>query len=115
MSRSDFNWSDETGVLAYSYGCVAVHPNTRGDVVIRQKDDFDTDDQVVVVPLDTADRMADAIREAASHGRAIREELAEAAEAPAPEKQGAQARLALPPPAPNTRQQTKVKPVPHGA
>jgi hypothetical protein len=97
MSR--FDWSDAPSVLAHSYGDLAVHPNVRGDVVIRQKDDFDTDDQVVVCPLDTAERLADAIRQASIEGRAIREELQAEGDNQQPEPEQ-QTRLALPAPQP---------------
>jgi hypothetical protein len=96
---NDFDWCDDPGILAHSYGDIAKpYANPRGDVVIRQRDEFDTEDAVLIVPLDSADRLADAIREAANDGRAARADLDQQQQpAQQPEEQQ---RLALPAPQP---------------
>ena len=92
---------NRAAIVAHSYGDVACYPNDRGDVVLKQCDDMAEDDQTVIVPMNSAERMAAAILDAAKIGREIIADIrAEAEQAPA----DAQQRLALP--APNGRTPT---------
>ena len=60
---SKYEWwrDNRAGVVAHSYGDLACYPNDRGDVVLKQMDDMSDDDQTVIVPIDSAERMAAAI------------------------------------------------------
>ena len=95
---SDFNW-DGTEVVLRAYGSLAVHDNPYGDVVVRQeRDAFEEDDHRIVIPIQDAELIADAI---IAKAREIKG--APQGDAP-PESKSAQTRLALPAPATNTRQ-----------
>ncbi len=96
---SKYEWWSENraAIVAHSYGDVACYPNDRGDVVLKQLDDMSDDDQVVVVPIDSAERMAAAILDAAKIGREIMADI-QAEPHAEPEREP---RLALP--APNGR------------
>ena len=63
MSSPDFDWSeDNSNVVLRAYGSVAVHENTYGDVVIRQeRDALKDEDHWVVVPVQDAEIVAQAI------------------------------------------------------
>jgi hypothetical protein len=91
MSPPDFDWgSDNSDVVLRAYGSVAVHENPYGDVVIRQeRDAMEEDDHWVVVPVQDAELVAQAIIDKA---REIKRGECPPAR-PAPE------RLALPAPA----------------
>jgi hypothetical protein len=94
-------WSENrASIVAHSYGDVACYPNERGDVVLKQLDDMSDDDQTVIVPIDSAERMAAAILGAAKIGREIIAEI----QAEQPPEQEREPRLALP--APNGRTPT---------
>ena len=86
MSGSKYEWWSENraAIVAHSYGDVACYPNDRGDVVLKQMDDMAEDDQTVIVPIDSAERMAAAILDAAKIGREIIADIRAEAE-PAPE------------------------------
>jgi hypothetical protein len=87
-------WSENrAAIVAHSYGDVACYPNERGDVVLKQMDDMSDDDQTVIVPIDSAERMAAAILDAAKIGREIIADIQ--AERPEQEREP---RLALPAP-----------------
>jgi hypothetical protein len=88
----DFDWSRDNGdVVLRAYGSVAVHENPHGDVVIRQeRDALEEDDQFVVVPVQDAELVAQAIIDKAA-------EIKTASQAEQP-KGEAQQRLALPAP-----------------
>lgn len=61
MSR-DFDWNDSDSVVLRAYGSIAVHENLCGDVVIRQeRDALEEDDHFVVVPVQDAELVAQAI------------------------------------------------------
>jgi hypothetical protein len=96
MSR--FDWSDNEVVVVRSYGDIAIYINGHGtDIAIRQEDQFDTDEPVVIVPIDSAEKVANRILELA---KAIREGDFE----PIPQSQTAepaQRPLALPAPVSN--------------
>jgi len=64
----DFDWSeDNSNVVLRAYGSVAVHENTYGDVVIRQeRDALEDEDRWVVVPVQDAELVAQAIIEKAA-------------------------------------------------
>jgi hypothetical protein len=98
---SDFAWWKENRacVVAHSYGDIACYPNDNGDVVLKQQDDMMEDDPHVIVPIDSAQRIAAAILEAAKIGREILASIQ--AEPPPPEQR--QARLALVAPRTDTR------------
>lgn len=84
-----FDWSSPSVVL-HGCGDVAVYTNPNGDVVIRQEC-FYGDDPYIVVPIDSAERVAQAILDRAEESRA---QAPDGAEQPEP----AQETLALPAP-----------------
>jgi len=96
MSR--FDWSDTEVVVVRSYGDIAIYINGHGtDIAIRQEDQFDTDEPVVIVPIDSAEKVANRILELT---KAIREGDFE----PIPQDEAAepaQRPLALPAPVSN--------------
>jgi hypothetical protein len=96
---SDFDWgSDNDNVVLRAYGSIAVHENPYGDVVVRQeRDALEEDDNWVVIPVQDAELVAQAIIDKA---REIKRGVVPPAK-PAPE------RLALPAPAPPSRTGTK--------
>jgi len=63
VSSPDFDWSeDNSNVVLRAYGSIAVHENPYGDVVIRQeRDSMEEDDHWVVVPVQDAELVAQAI------------------------------------------------------
>jgi hypothetical protein len=68
---SAFDWSDNEVVVVRSYGDIAIYINGHGtDIAIRQEDQFDTDEPVVVVPIDSAEKVATRILELAKVIRA---------------------------------------------
>ena len=94
VSRDRFDWGSDDVVLR-AYGSIALHKNSYGDVMIRQEADvLEDDDQVVVVPVQDAELVAQAIIEKAREIKAAAK--AEHGDPPAEPKQ-----LALPAPAPN--------------
>jgi hypothetical protein len=99
---SDFDWSGP-GVVLRAYGSVAVHENPYGDVVIRQeRGELEDEDHFVVVPVQDAEYVAQAIIRKANEIKA----------APADDGQQQQEReprLALPAPAHPTARPTIVK------
>jgi hypothetical protein len=96
MSR--FDWSDSEVVVVRSYGDIAIYINGHGtDIAIRQEDQFDTDEPVVIVPIDSAEKVANRILELAKALRVGDFERIPQAEAAEP----AQRPLALPPPVSN--------------
>ena len=99
---SKYEWwrDNRAAVVAHSYGDLACYPNDRGDVVLKQMDDMSDDDQTVIVPIDSAERMAAAILDAAKIGREIIADI----QAEQPPEQEREPRLALP--APNGRTPT---------
>jgi hypothetical protein len=102
-------WRDNrASIVAHSYGDIACYPNDRGDVVLKQEDSMSDDDQVVVVPIDSAERMAAAILDAAKIGRELIADIQ--AETPTErQQQEREPRLALPAPAHPTARPTIVK------
>jgi hypothetical protein len=94
---SKYEWwaENRASIVAHSYGDLAVYPNDNGDVVLKQQDDMSEDDPHVIVPIDSAERVAAALLEAANLGREIRAEN-QTTEAAEPAER--QPRLALPPP-----------------
>ncbi len=95
MRGDDFNWGEgNPNVVLRAYGSVAVHENPYGDVVVRQElGELEEDDHWVVIPVQDAEYVAQAI-------------IAKVAEIksdpdwgkPAPPEPEAQTRLALPAP-----------------
>jgi hypothetical protein len=99
----DFNW-DGPGVVLRAYGSIAVHGNPYGDVVVRQeRDALEDDDHWLVIPVQDAEYVAQAIIRKAAEIKA----------APAGDEQqgeqGQQQQLALPAPAHPTARPTIVK------
>src|SRR5260370_34388465 len=97
---ADFNWSDSENVVLRAYGSLAVHENPFGDVVIRQeRDALEDEDHFVVVPVQDAELIAQAIIEKA---REIKEGWSNDNDRPPPAQQQpepeAQTQLALPAP-----------------
>lgn len=95
---SDFDWSRDNGnVVLRAYGSIAVHENSYGDVVVRQeRDALDDEDHWVVIPVQDAELVAQAIVDKAAEikkGAADRQqEQPEGCQDPQPQ-------LALPSPA----------------
>jgi hypothetical protein len=90
----DFDWSeDNSNVVLRAYGSVAVHENTYGDVVIRQeRDALEDEDRWVVVPVQDAELVAQAIIDKAA-------EIKRGDRPPAPQaRESKPAPLALPAP-----------------
>jgi hypothetical protein len=99
---SDYKWWSENraSIVAHSYGDIAVYPNDNGDVVLKQQDDMEEQDPTVIVPIDSAERVAAAILEAAKLGREFLADIqAERQSDPEPQTDR-QPRLALPSPTP---------------
>jgi hypothetical protein len=99
MTCRDFDWgADNDSVVLRAYGSIAVHENPYGDVVIRQeRDALEDEDRWVIVPVQDAELVAQAI---IAKAREIKRGDVPSAK-PAPE------RLALPAPAPPSRTGTK--------
>jgi hypothetical protein len=96
-------WTENRAfIVAHSYGDVACYPNDNGDVVLKQQDDMSDDDPTVIVPIDSAERLAGAILDAAKIGRQILADIqGETSPDPTPTPdQEQQPRLALPSPTP---------------
>jgi hypothetical protein len=91
-SKYDWWHDNRAAIVAHSYGDLACYPNERGDVVLKQMDDMSDDDQTVIVPIDSAERMAAAILDAAKIGREIIADIQAASE------QEREPQLALPAP-----------------
>lgn len=85
MSCQKFDWGGSS-VVVRSYGDIAVYINPHGDIVLRQNDTFDPDDQLVIVPVGNAKLVADAIlrclRESAEMAAEEAEERRTAAQEP---------------------------------
>lgn len=95
---SCFDWNDNEVVVVRSYGDIAIYINGHGtDIAIRQEDRFDTDEPVVIVPIDSAEKVATRILELA---KVIRAGDFEPITQDEPEEP-AQRPLALPPPVSN--------------
>jgi hypothetical protein len=91
---NDFDWSGPAVVIR-AYGSIAVHENPYGDVVVRQeRDALEDDDQWVVIPVQDAELVAQAIIDKANAIKAKAN-----GERPA---ESEHARLALPAPAAKT-------------
>jgi hypothetical protein len=109
MYRDDYDWcANNSNVVLRAYGSIAVHENPYGDLVIRQeRDALEEDDHWLVVPVQDAEHVAQAIIAKAK-------ELKEGWGDPREDQQdeGAQKRLALPAPAPNGKH--AVPPVKNG-
>jgi hypothetical protein len=97
MNR-DFDWSRDNGnVVLRAYGSIAVHENPYGDVVVRQeRDALDDEDHWVVIPVQDAELVAQAIIDKAAEIKSAaidrrQDEPEEAGQEPQPQ-------LALPPP-----------------
>lgn len=64
MRLEEFNWNDREIIVVPKQDAVAVYPNPQGAIVIRQEDEMDTD-QVIIVQPDAARALAAAlVREA---------------------------------------------------
>jgi hypothetical protein len=105
---SDFDWSGENVVLR-AYGSIAVHENPYGDVVVRQEaGELEEDDHWVVIPVQDAELIAQAIIEKA---REIKKSWSSNDDRPPPGQQQPepeqQTRLALPVPPPPRSNVTK--------
>lgn len=94
---SDFDWGRGNGdVVLRAYGSIAVHENPYGDVVVRQeRDALDDEDQWVVIPVQDAEIVAQAIIDKATEIKklAFDQRQDQATQDPQPQ-------LALPPPSP---------------
>lgn len=54
----DFSWSDSQAVVVEQVDAIAVYPNPKGNIVIRQQGSMGEDDAVIIVPKS---RLADLI------------------------------------------------------
>jgi hypothetical protein len=101
MRGDDFNWGEgNNNVVLRAYGSVAVHENPYGDVVIRQeRDALEGEDRYVVVPIQDAEYVAQAIIDKVKEIKSDPDWGK-----PAPPEPEAQQRLALP--APNGKHAT---------
>lgn len=99
MTPRDYSWdADNTDVVLRAYGSVAIHENPYGDIVIRQeRDALEEEDNWVVVPVQDAELVAQAIIDKAAEIKAAA--LAERREPGQGERPVDQPRLALLPPA----------------
>jgi hypothetical protein len=97
VAMSDFNWSRDNGnVVLRAYGSIAVHENPYGDVVVRQeRDALDDEDHWVVIPVQDAELVAQAIIDKATE---IKREAIDQRQDKAEARQDPQPQLALPPP-----------------
>lgn len=84
MSCKTFDWGGSS-VVVRSYGDVAVYINPHGDIVLRQNDPFDTDDQLVIVPVSSAQLVADSIMQCLRESAEMAAEEAQERRAAAPE------------------------------
>jgi hypothetical protein len=104
MSGPCFDWNSDPDVVLRCYGSIGIHENPHGDVVIRQeRGPLEDEDQTVVIPLQDAELIAQAIVDKVKEIRSL---------SPA-ERQAKQderePRLALPAPAHPTARPTVVK------
>jgi len=60
MRLEEFNWNDRELVVVPKQDAVAVYPNPQGAIVIRQEDEMDTD-QIIIVQPDAARALAAAL------------------------------------------------------
>jgi hypothetical protein len=58
----DFNWSEENTIVS-AVQAIAVYFNPRGDIVIRQQDAMGDEDDFIVIPIQHARRVAEAIND----------------------------------------------------
>ncbi|MDE2467140.1 MAG: hypothetical protein KGO02_26020 [Alphaproteobacteria bacterium] len=66
-ATADFDWSDDECVILKEQMAVAVYPNSRGDVVIRQEHGWDEDsDRLILIQPCNAKAVADALLAAAA-------------------------------------------------
>jgi hypothetical protein len=96
---SDFDWSRNNGdVVLRAYGSIAVHENPYGDVVVRQeRDALDDEDHWVVIPVQDAELVAQAIIDKAAEIKSVAIDRRQ--DQPEEARQGSQPQLALPAPA----------------
>jgi hypothetical protein len=73
MNRRDYCWGvGNEDVVLRAYGSVAVHENPYGDVVVRQEADaLEEDDHWVVIPVQDAELVAQAIVEKAKEIKSL--------------------------------------------
>jgi hypothetical protein len=73
MRGRDYCWgADNADVVLRAYGSVAVHENPYGDVVVRQEGDaLEEDDHWVVIPVQDAELVAQAIVEKAKEIKSL--------------------------------------------
>lgn len=66
MPLEEFNWNtnDNELIVVPKQDAVAVYPNDYGAIVIRQQDDFDTDQIIIVQPQAARDLAAALLKEA---------------------------------------------------
>jgi hypothetical protein len=109
MSRRDYCWgADNTDVVLRAYGSVAIHENPYGDVVVRQEADaLEEDDNWVVIPVQDAELIAQAIIDKAKEIKSL--SPAERQAKHEGQQEDREPRLALPAPAHPTARPTIVK------
>jgi hypothetical protein len=62
MSDNNFDWNTDDSVIFKSYYGVSVYLNSGGDIVLRQeKDAYQDEDEVIVIPQCFAQMVAQAI------------------------------------------------------
>jgi hypothetical protein len=96
----DPEWWRENSDSILFYGCetLAVFFNSDGNITLRQQDFYNTDDWIITVPLDSAERLATRILDCVKEGReALQQQRCSPRPEPPPEPER-EPRLALPAP-----------------
>ena len=65
MSDDHFDWLDDSGIVIHEVPAIAVHRDSCGQLVIRQRHIYDDSDSVIHLNLESAAILAEAIVRAA--------------------------------------------------
>jgi hypothetical protein len=107
MSGPDFDWNSDPDVVLRAYGSIGVHENPHSDIVIRQeRDALEDEDHFVVVPLQDAELIAQAIVDKVKEIRSLSPAERQAKHEGQQEER--EPRLALPAPVSPTERPTRV-------
>jgi hypothetical protein len=103
---SGFDWSSDSDIVLRAYGCIAVHENPHGDIVVRQERcQLEDEDQTVCIPIQDAEYVAKAIVDKVKEIRTLSPEERQAKHG----QEDREPRLALAAPAHPTARPTVVK------
>src|SRR5262245_25134915 len=61
MSGADWWGENGDSIVFYGAETLAVYRNGNGDIALRQQDSYDTDDVLIYLPIDSAERVANRI------------------------------------------------------